>query len=291
MIEFGNDLLKLEISKAGAELCSVVNKKTGQEYMWTADKQFWARHAPILFPIVGSVWNGEYHSDSKTYKLGQHGFARDSEFEYLGTEGNKATFKLASNEKTKGLFPYDFILKVVYELTGNVIRIHWIVENPTNGTIYFQVGAHPGFNYVDFHPEDKVKGYFKMNTNELKYKLIGSKGCLNVEKEYVLKAEDGFYPITADMFDHDALVVEEGQITSISLCDKQKKPYITMNFDAPVTGLWSPTKKNAPFVCIEPWYGRCDRENFTDDFSKKDHVNKLEAGKTFHTSYTIEIDA
>lgn len=291
MYELANDELKVSIAKKGAELSSIIDKKTGCEYVWTANPQYWNRHAPILFPLVGSVWNGEYHVDGALYKLGQHGFARDREFDFIGIEGNKASFKLSSNDETKALFPFDFVLKVVYELNGKVLRVHWIVENPSDKTLYFQVGGHPGFNYPDFKPEDEIHGYFKMNTNHLNYKLIGSKGCLDVDHSYTFDAgNDGYYPINPHLFDKDALVIENSQVTSITLCDKEKKPYITMKYDAPVTGIWSPTNKNAPFVCIEPWYGRCDRVEFKGDYSQKDWINKLDAHKVFETSYTIEVE-
>ncbi|MBR6520525.1 MAG: aldose 1-epimerase family protein, partial [Paludibacteraceae bacterium] len=58
-----NDFLAIEVSTFGAELQSIKDKTTGYEYLWHGDKAYWARRSPILFPIVGKVWNGRmlYH--------------------------------------------------------------------------------------------------------------------------------------------------------------------------------------------------------------------------------------
>lgn len=76
-----NDILSIAVDNHGAELTSI--NKNGVEYLWQADPAFWKRHSPVLFPIVGSVWEGKYIVDGKQYSLGQHGFARDMDFELI----------------------------------------------------------------------------------------------------------------------------------------------------------------------------------------------------------------
>ena len=89
-------------------------------------------------------------------------------------------------------------------------------------------------------------------------------------------------------FDGDALVIENEQLGSVELVKNGKdNPIITVSFKAPLVGLWSPPKKNAPFVCIEPWYGRCDSENFAGDLQERDHEELLDPGKEFQTEYNI----
>ena len=46
-----------QISSMGAELTSFV--VDDREYLWQADPTFWGKHAPVLFPIVGSIRGGE----------------------------------------------------------------------------------------------------------------------------------------------------------------------------------------------------------------------------------------
>ena len=74
-----NEELKILVSDHGGELVSLVKKETGQEYIWNADKAFWGRHAPVLFPIVGGLRENIYRFGGREYRLGQHGFARDME--------------------------------------------------------------------------------------------------------------------------------------------------------------------------------------------------------------------
>ena len=66
-----NDCLKVTVSDHGAELISVFGKKLGREYIWNADPAYWNRHAPVLFPFVGSVKN-------KVYTHGQKRVAHES---------------------------------------------------------------------------------------------------------------------------------------------------------------------------------------------------------------------
>ena len=71
---------------------------------------------------------------------------------------------------------------------------------------------------------------------------------------------------------------------------KKKKPYVTLNFDAPLFGLWSPAGKGAPFICIEPWYGRCDKTTFDGSLEQREYSNTLQAGEVFRREYTITIE-
>ena len=72
-----NDILRLTVDTHGAEIHSLVAKDTGIEYIWQADPNYWQRHAPILFPIVGKLKNGQYEYDGTVYRMPGHGFARD----------------------------------------------------------------------------------------------------------------------------------------------------------------------------------------------------------------------
>ena len=67
-----NSFIAIKVSDHGAELKSLVKADSGKEFMWQADAKYWGRTAPVLFPIVGSVWNGEYNVNGVSYKLSQH---------------------------------------------------------------------------------------------------------------------------------------------------------------------------------------------------------------------------
>lgn len=96
--------------------------------------------------------------------------------------------------------------------------------------------------------------------------------------------------VTEHLFDEDALVVEGDQAHRLSLCKPDGKPYLTVSFDAPLFGLWSPAKKGAPFICIEPWYGRCDSEEFTGTLEEREYGHRLDVHENFETAFEIEIN-
>ena len=75
----------------------------------------------------------------------------------------------------------------------------------------------------------------------------------------------------------------------MTLLDGNQNPYLAVSFDAPVFGLWSPPGKEAPFVCIEPWYGRCDNKNFKGEWKDREWGNSLDAGKEFNGGFTVEV--
>ena len=102
--------------------------------------------------------------------------------------------------------------------------------------------------------------------------------------------ENGMLPLNWKTYDEiDTFVLQDAQVSEVAFLKPDKSPYLTVRFDAPVVGLWSPPGKNAPFVCIEPWYGRCDRAYYEGEFRNRDWVNALAPGATFSASYTIEI--
>jgi len=53
----------------------------------------------------------------------------------------------------------------------------------------------------------------------------------------------------------------------------------------PNYGIWS--VQGAPFVCLEPWMGRCDNCGFEGELSEKPGVVKLESGRTFAIEHSV----
>ena len=273
-----NDFLAISIDTHGAELSSIKNKKENKEMLWHGDPEFWGRRSPVLFPVVGKYKNGKTTYEGKEYLLGQHGFARDSEFALVEKTENKLSFELLSNEETLAKYPFNFRLICSFELKNNKIIVGWKVENTDDKTIHFSIGAHPAF-YCE-----KGKTVLSMNGENLKYNLINSDGLYTPQK-YDVENE---FVLNDSVFDNDALIIENSDVTEVSLLDNDKK-YLTVKFDAPLFGIWSPAKKNAPFVCIEPWYGRCDAEDFNGDITKREYGNSLNIGETWYKEYEIII--
>ncbi len=55
-------------------------------------------------------------------------------------------------------------------------------------------------------------------------------------KRMLLPVRNGYAQITEHLFDRDALIVENRQASVVSLCTSDKKPYLTVSFDAPLFG-------------------------------------------------------
>lgn len=284
-----NDKWKVTINHFGAELCSIVKKETGVEYVWNGDERFWKRSAPVLFPFVGSLKNKEFLYGDKAYPMGQHGFARDMEFSLVSNDGRQAWFSLSSDDTTYEKYPFAFTLEIGYVLTDNTIKVIWRVINEDEKQMYFSIGGHPAFmcpldgegrqtDYFIAFDSDKNLVYSKLSENGLVYK-----------KDNILETNGGKMQITENLFDEDALVVEGGQAHRVSLCKPDGTPYLTVTFDAPLFGLWSPAKKNAPFICIEPWYGRCDSEAFTGTLEEREYGSSLAPHESFEAAFEIQV--
>ena len=289
MKTISNKQLTIQVSPHGAELCSIV--ANGKEYLWQADPAFWKRHSPVLFPIVGSVWENEYRNEGIPYTLTQHGFARDMEFTLISEKEDEVRYRLVSNEETLHKYPFSFCLEIGYRIQGKKIEVMWEVKNTGDKEMYFQIGAHPAFYWPEFDASNSERGFFGFDKeNGLKYILISEKGCADPSTEYSLELTDGLLPLDTHTFDKDALILENEQVRKVTLYNKEKQAYLSLHFNAPVVGLWSPPAKNAPFVCIEPWYGRCDRAHYTGEYKDKDWMQHLQPEEIFQGGYTIEID-
>ena len=289
MTILSNDVLTIEVRGHGAELQSI--RKDGVEYLWQGDPSFWGRRSPVLFPIVGSVWGSRYRVDGKEYQLGQHGFARDMYFDLVGASDTEVRYRLESSEATMAKYPYPFILEIAYRLRGNCLDVIWEVTNPSENDMYFQIGAHPAFFYPDYDPEKSGRGFFTFDRSEgLECIRIKEKGCVDALTKWPLEMPEGRLKLEKDTFDAiDTIMLQDSQIKRVNMFREDGRPWLSLSFDAPVVGIWSPPGKVAPFICIEPWYGRCDRAGYEGEYKDKDWMNRLTAGGRFESVYTIEI--
>ncbi len=272
----------------GAELRSFT--KGGREYMWQADPAYWARTAPVLFPFVGQVADKKYRVNGTEYPMGQHGFARDKDFTLTEQTETSCRFVLKSSEETRAVYPFDFELTIAYELSGSTLKTIWEVRNPSDNVLHFSIGAHPAFN-CGFATEDGWRVALKKDGDPVRIftqSLFGAGLLTHITAERNLNPE-GTAVLTPSSFDGDAWVIEHDQVDQVTMIAPDGKPVVDVQFTAPLVGIWSPPKKNAPFLCIEPWYGRADKEGFSGDISEREWNNALEPGKTFAVCYTTTV--
>lgn len=286
-----NDKMELLIDSHGAELRSL--RTSGIEYMWQADAAYWARTSPVLFPFVGGLRNKEYRYEGTTYSMTQHGFARDMEFQLKEQSADSITFVLQDNEVSREKYPFRFLLEIKYTLLDSGVEVAWRVLNTGAEELLFSIGAHPAFN-CPFHIDEKQSDYsfvLRKQGKELtqfRNTLLTPQGLAS-RKQGIISLNNGTLPIAENLFDGDALVIEHYQADEVAILDASGKEYVRVSFDMPLFGLWSPPKKNAPFVCIEPWCGRCDAEDFEGELAEREYSQSLESGAEFRTSYKIMV--
>lgn len=286
-----NDCIEIAVDEHGAELQSL--KKDGKEYLWQADARYWKRRSPVLFPLVGRVWGDSYRVDKREYFLGQHGFARDKDFTLVEASDSRLVYELRSSASTLEVYPFDFALRITYELEGSSVRVGWTVTNTGDRELPFQIGAHPAFNMPEFDPDAEPRAYFRFDTcGVLTFIMPKEKGCVAADSHQLVIPADCLMPIKRHTFDCDTYIFQDSQLRSVSLLKRDKSPCLTVSFSSPLVALWAPTasKPDCPFVCIEPWYGRCDEVGYLGEFTRRDVMNHLAPGEQFDASYTITID-
>lgn len=276
-----NSILKASIKHAGAELFSLKDNQN-KEYIWEGNPDFWGKHSPVLFPIVGTLKNNTYTIDKKEYQLSRHGFARDMEFKLVEKTGNSAVFSLESNAETLKKYPFEFELQLIYTLESTSLNIEYIVINKGETKMPFSIGAHPAIAL----PENFENYSFKFEKQEpLKYNLLENDLISN--KTETLKTTENVVPITYKLFENDALVFKTLESNSLTILENNK-PYVQVDFeDFPSLGIW--TKDQAPFVCIEPWFGYSDTADNSGDLFKKEGILVLEIDQSFHSQFSIKI--
>ena len=122
----------------------------------------------------------------------------------------------------------------------------------------------------------------------LNYIRINEAGEVLPEPVYELKLPGGRLQMPEDMFQEGVYIFEDGQLDQVGLAAADGSPLVMLSCKGfPYVGVWS--KPGAPFVCLEPWYGRSDNKGFAGDLSQKTGVQKLERDGVFHVCYSITV--
>lgn len=282
-----NDFIEVSIKDFGAELCSLKKKNDSIEYIWQGDEKYWNRHAPILFPIVGKLLDNEYIYENKTYKMGQHGFARDSLFNVFIKADDYLCFKLESTKDTFEVYPFNFELYIGYRLINNKLEVSYKVINNSNKEMLFSIGAHPAFNWP-LENADKTNYYFEFEDAKELERLPLTPNGISEKKELINL--DNKLLLSEEIFKDDALVIQNLKNKTITYKNSQDSRKINLSFKGfDYLGLWSKSN-GAPFVCIEPWHGIADFIGHNKKLEDKKGIITLKANEVFESSYTIAID-
>jgi len=286
MITLENQYLKVKLADKGAELQGLYSKETELEYLWNADPKFWAKHSPVLFPIVGSLKDNSYTFQGKHYTLPRHGFARDQVFIAEQQSDTEAIFSLKQTAETLKVYPFNFELKLKYELIDRKLNLTYEVKNTGKSAMYFSLGAHPAFA-VPNTPKTVYEDYYlAFNDDEkLTYWKLAD-GLVEKETENI-DLNGHKLNLKPELFDNDALVFKTLQSNCISLLNNKNDYGLHFHFeDFPFFGIWA--APHAPFVCLEPWCGVADSVDHNQDLVRKEGIIKLNKSESWTRFWEVE---
>jgi len=285
MIQLTNGDLAVSIQEKGAELQSL--QLNGLEYLWQANAAHWSKHSPVLFPIVGALKDGKYFFNNKEYKLSRHGFARDKTFEAEKTSPASAVFTLRSDEQTLAVYPFQFIFRIKYEIKDATLSCTYHVTNGGEHTMYFSVGGHPAFNvplisglkYTDY-----VLGF---NDDEKLNRYLLHKGLTGTETEKI-QLDKRTLRLEPSLFYTDAIVLKHINSDEIKLYSNTDPHGLKFKFsNFPYFGIWAAV--DAPFVCLEPWFGIADSIHHDQQLIHKEGINRLSPGESWQRTWSVEL--
>lgn len=279
-ISIENEHFSACVNHEGAELSSFISKADGCEHLWQGNPEIWYGQSPILFPFVGQLLDGKFRYNGQEYKMPKHGFARRKTFKLKDCSSSSVTFSLSGDESTKEIYPFEFELLVTYEMTESGLLATHEVINKSSGSMFFSIGAHPGFNceigdIIEFEKAETL------STDQ-----VDSNSIVIKEKFPVLNNERNI-EITKSLFNSDALIFERPQSSFVTLKRKSCKDLKFTFGKLPFLGIWA--KPAAPYVCLEPWFGVNDSYDRKEDVSQKRGIQELKKGEIFKFSWTVEV--
>ena len=207
MLRIESDELRVEIKEEGAELHSVFDKTSGQEFLWQGGA-LWKEQAPVLFPFIGRLQGKCYLYNEKKYSMGLHGFAWENTFRVVENEQESCILELRDTAVTRQSYPFSFRLRMFYRVEGKSLFIETKVENLGVETLYFGLGLHPGFRL--FSSEEKISEfevYFPKLRETKAEQILFSKDCFTKKDRGEISLEEKTLSLTSALFKKDAVVL------------------------------------------------------------------------------------
>ncbi|MBR2876143.1 MAG: aldose 1-epimerase family protein [Clostridia bacterium] len=275
-----NEFFSLGVKEMGAELTSLKSKKTGTEYIWCGNTDIWYGQSPILFPVIGRLLDDKYRLNGVEYAMEKHGIVRKKPFKLVEKTSNSLTFLQSDDEVSLKSYPYHFDLFVTFKLEDTSLQVTHKVVNKNDSVMYYSFGAHPAFNC-------EIGDYLEFDTPQTVLNEQIDEDSLLIDNQVELLKNEKRITIEKNTFDNDALILSGYTDKVISLKSENHDRVVRFLFDSPVLGIWA--KPNAPYVCIEPWWGINDNHDKKSDLSEKRGIMALEPGAEKSFCWCAEI--
>ncbi|KAA9333708.1 aldose 1-epimerase family protein [Adhaeribacter soli] len=283
-----NSRFEVKVKAKGAEVCSFLNLTDDVEYIWQGDSKIWGRHAPVLFPIVGSLPEHKYLLDGHSYHLPRHGFARDMIFETIESDESTLTLALNWSDLSLAHYPFHFRLVVLYALDDNRLQVDYRVQNLDEKEMPFSIGGHPGFN-CPLNGDNFSDYFLEFGEPQTLERSLLHDGLLSGQTETVVKNAEKL-PLRRELFEKDAIVLKNNPLQNVRLRSEKNNHQVELELHGfPYLGIWTPDVPGADFVCIEPWHGITSPEGKITDLREKEGIITLPPGQKFECSYAITV--
>lgn len=284
-VTIASDSLFARINPLGAELWSLTDHD-GHEYMTDADPAFWTGHAPLLFPIVGTLNGGAYRLGAVSHALPRHGFARTKLFDSLASASQEACLRLSDDAETRAVYPFAFALDMAYRLDGWALQMTASVHNRGSQPMPFSFGYHPAFAWP--LPGGAAKEAHRIVFAEPEpqplRQLDPATGLMAPEMRPTPVTGRELVP-TPELFAADALIWDQVHSRALTYSAPSGASLAIGFPDTPMLGIWQ--KPGARYLCIEPWQGIADPLGYAGDFREKPGVVVLPPGEA--RGYRMEV--
>ncbi|MCQ1833913.1 aldose 1-epimerase family protein [Neorhizobium galegae] len=280
-----NQYLTVDISSLGSEM-QALTAADGRSFLWNGDAAFWNGRSPVLFPMVGKAPENRISVDGKPYEMGQHGFARRSEFALASSSAIMCRYELAASDATRAVYPFEFLLAVEHALDGRTLTVAAEVENRDARAMPFGLGFHPAFVW----PIPGAVGAHTITLdNGAEPALTRLEGGLVKPEKLPSPFKAGGLTLDHAMFDADAMIFPEGAGDGLTYA-AEGGPALKFSFEnLPNLALWQ--KPGAPFICIEPWHGTAAELGGSDDIARRPYGVVLQPGEKARFAFTVELPA
>lgn len=273
-------------SERGGEMISFVC--AGVEYIWHGDAKYWSGQSPHLFPVVCSPLKGEVVYDGVAYPMNKHGFVKGAEFVPVELSPDHIVFENRYSDETLKSYPYRYTLRVTHSICDNGFTTSYTVTSEDD--CIFCIGGHPGFvcplpGGGEF--EDYELRFFNAQGAVMS---VTNDGYMDPSLPKLHRITDGTLPLRYSDFDRDAMIVENlpsKKVDLVSRIDGHGIRFVFEGFDA--LGIWTPTGKRAPFLCLEPWCGLPASVDESGKAEDKKYAVRLKSGSKFTVSYSATV--
>lgn len=261
-----------EIRTFGAELSSW--RARGVDMIWAKNPKVWDQTAPVLFPVVGWTRDGRVRVDGETYPLALHGFAWKKRFDVAERRDDYLRLALVDDAETRALYPFAFRFEVEFQLRAGALENNLIVTNADSRPLPYACGLHPAFRWPLAGSSSPHAIIFE-RAERAEVPIIGPGGLFSKPiRETPLVGRR--LPLEPEMFTRDALCFLNLASHSLVFDNGEGARLSVALDDFSHVGFW--TLPPAPYLCIEPWTGHGDPEDFYGDLYEKPSMRILAPG-------------